>query len=234
VAFDRIGAGKAIVLTLKKLFLAEYQIEFYALSGVIVGGLVAGKLVVVLDHTSLGHRFAADHRPGLAALYKTITYTAVAFVVVTSEKLLHAYREHDGVASAITAIREKRDGSLILAKVLCVGLAFLGYHLFAAADGRPGKGTSGARSGRDGSPGSAQGAAGPRRPRLTVQIVTGWSRPATRTSPWRVKGSSSPSADMPSARTCVTSSSVITIWASISRVSRSSRLVTLTVSPITR
>ncbi len=205
VAFDRIGAGKAIVLTLKKLFLAEYQIEFYALSGVIVAGLVADKLVVILDHTPPGHRFAADHRPGLAAL-----------------------------ASAITAIREKRDGSLILAKVLCVGLAFLGYHLFAAADGRPGKGTSGARSGHDGSPGSAHGAAGPRRPRLTVQTVTGWSRPATRTSPWRVKGSSSPSADMPSARTWVTSSSVITIWASISRVSRSSRLVTLTVSPITR
>jgi len=108
VAFDRIGAGKAIVLTLKKLFLAEYQIEFYALSGVIVAGLVADKLVVILDHTPPGHRFAADHRPGLAALYKTITYTAVAFVVVTSEKLLHAYREHDGLASAIR--RSGRSG----------------------------------------------------------------------------------------------------------------------------
>jgi len=97
--------------------------------------------VVVLDHTPLGHRFAADHRPGLAALYKTIIYTAVAFVVVTSEKLFHAYREHDGLASAITAIWENRDGSLILAKVLCVGLAFLGYHLFVAADSRLGKGT---------------------------------------------------------------------------------------------
>jgi hypothetical protein len=130
-----------IVLTLKKLFLAEYQIEFYALSGVVVSGLVAGKLVVVLDHTPLGHRFAAEHRPGLAALYKTLIYTAVAFVVVTGEKLFHAYREHDGLASAITAIWEKRDGSLILAKVICVGLAFLGYHLFVAADSRLGKGT---------------------------------------------------------------------------------------------
>jgi hypothetical protein len=130
-----------IVLTLKKLFLAEYQIEFYALSGVVVGGLVAGKVVVVLDHTPVGHRFAADHRPGLAALYKTIIYMAVAFVVVAGERLFHAYREHDGLASAITAIWENRDRSLILAKVLCVGLAFLCYHLFVAADSRLGKGT---------------------------------------------------------------------------------------------
>ena len=122
-------------------FLAEYQIEFYALSGVVGGGLVAGKVVVVLDHTPVGHRFAADHRPGLAALYKTIIYMAVAFVVVAGERLFHAYREHDGLASAITAIWENRDWSLILAKVLCVGLAFLGYHLFVAADSRLGKGT---------------------------------------------------------------------------------------------
>jgi hypothetical protein len=130
-----------IVLTLKKLFLAEYQIEFYALSGVIVGGLVAGKVVVVLDHTPVGHRFAADHRPGLAAFYKTLIYTAVAFVVVAGEKLFHAYRENAGLASALTAVWENRDRSLILAKVLCVGLAFLGYHLFVAADSRLGKGT---------------------------------------------------------------------------------------------
>jgi hypothetical protein len=130
-----------VVLTLKKLFLAEHQIEFYALSGVVVGGLVAGKVVVVLDHTPLGHRFAADHRPGLAALYKTIIYTAVAFVVVASEKLFHAYRESDGLASAITTVWENRDRSVIMAKVLCVGLAFLGYHLFVAADSRLGKGT---------------------------------------------------------------------------------------------
>jgi hypothetical protein len=145
-----------IVLTLKKLFLAEYQIEFYALSGIIVAGLVAGKFVVVLDHTPLGHRFAADHRPGLAALYKTFIYTLGAFVVVAGEKLFHAYREHHGLASAMSAVWENRNWSLILAKVLCVGLAFLGYHLFVAADNRLGKGTLWRALWHDGSSGSAR------------------------------------------------------------------------------
>jgi hypothetical protein len=62
--------------------------------------------VVVLDHTPLGHRFAADHRPGLAALYTTIytlgtLVTLGTFVVVAGERLFHAYRLwralwHDG------------------------------------------------------------------------------------------------------------------------------------------
>jgi len=129
------------VLTLKKLFLAEYQIEFYALSAVIVGGLVAGKVVVVLDHTPIGKWFESGHRPGLAALYKTVVYTVVAAFVVAGEKVFHAYRENDTVGAAITAVWENRDRSLILAKVLCVGLAFLGYHLFVTADSRLGKGT---------------------------------------------------------------------------------------------
>jgi hypothetical protein len=107
---------------------------------VIISARVAGKGVVVLDHTSLGTRFDADHRPGLVALYKTLVYTVVAFVIVTGEKVFHAYRESGALGTAVTEIWENRDRSLILAKVLCVGLSFLGYHLFVAADSRLGKG----------------------------------------------------------------------------------------------
>jgi hypothetical protein len=64
----------AVILTLKKLFLAEYQIEFYTLSAVVIGGLVAGKVVVVLDHTPLGTLFDSSERPGLAAVYRTLVY----------------------------------------------------------------------------------------------------------------------------------------------------------------
>jgi len=131
----------AAILTLKKLFLAEYQIEFYALSAVVIGALVAGKIVVVLDHTPLGNRFDASLRPGPAALYKTLVYTAVTFLVLAGEKVFHAYRESGALGRAITEVWEHRDRSLILAKVLCVGLSFLGYHLFVAADRRLGEGT---------------------------------------------------------------------------------------------
>jgi hypothetical protein len=131
----------AVVLTLRSYSSPSTVSKFYALSAVIVSALVAGKVVVVLNHTSLGTRFDADNRPGLAALYKTLVYTVVAIFIVTGEKVFHAYRESDALGIAITEVRENRDGSLIRAKALYVSPAFLGYHLFVAADSRLGKAT---------------------------------------------------------------------------------------------
>jgi len=64
-----------MVLTLKKLILAQYDIEFYALSVLVVSALVAAQVVLILDKTRVGARFGADRRPALAALYKTLFYT---------------------------------------------------------------------------------------------------------------------------------------------------------------
>jgi hypothetical protein len=131
----------AIVLTLKKLFLAQYQIEFYAISVVVVSALIAGKVVVILDKTPVGTRFDTSQSPGLASLYKTLFYTAAAFLVIIGEKVFHAYRESGALGRAVTEVWEHRDRNVIFAKVLCVGLAFAAYHLFAATDRRLGKGT---------------------------------------------------------------------------------------------
>jgi len=48
-----------MVLTLKKLILAQYDIEFYALSVLVVSALVAAQVVLILDKTPVGARFAA-------------------------------------------------------------------------------------------------------------------------------------------------------------------------------
>jgi len=129
-----------IVLTLKKLFPAEYLIEVYAISVVVVSALVAGKVVVILDHTPLGTRFAASQPPALAAIYKTLIYGAATVFLIGGEKIFHAYRESGGFGSAISEVWAHRDRNVIFAKVICVTLAFAGYHLFVAADRRLGKG----------------------------------------------------------------------------------------------
>jgi hypothetical protein len=79
--------GFGIILTLKKLFLAEYQIEVYAISVVVISALVAAKVVLILDHTRLGTRFAAAQPPGLAAIYKTLIYGIAAFFVIGGERI---------------------------------------------------------------------------------------------------------------------------------------------------
>jgi hypothetical protein len=129
------------ILTLKKLLLAAYHIEFYALSTAVVGALIVGKIVVVLDKTRAGTRFDRSYSVGAAALYKTMMYSLCTAFVLGSEKLFHAYRESVTLSEAFMDVWMHQDRHIILAKVLCIGLAFMGYHLYAGIDRRLGEGT---------------------------------------------------------------------------------------------
>ena len=130
-----------LILSLKKLFLAQYHIESYGLSVVVVSALVAAKVVVIMDKTPVGTRFAADQRPVLAALYKTLIYAAVAFLLIFGEQVFHAYRELGALGRALSEIWAHRDRDVMLAKVICVGVTFAAYHLFVETDRRLGEGT---------------------------------------------------------------------------------------------
>lgn len=130
-----------VVLTLKKLLLATYQIEFYAMSAIVIGALVAAKIVVVLDKTRAGTRFDATHPLWLSVLYKTVVYSLATAAVLSFERVFHAYREAGQLGQALTEVWMHRDRNVILAKVICIGLAFAGYHLYAGLDRRLGEGT---------------------------------------------------------------------------------------------
>ena len=130
-----------VVLTLKKLLLAHYQIEFYAMSATVIGALVAAKIVVVLDKTGAGTRFDATHPLWLSVLYKTVIYSLAAAAVLGLERVFHAYREAGQLGQALTDVWMHQDRNVILAKVICIGLAFAGYHFYAGLDRRLGEGT---------------------------------------------------------------------------------------------
>jgi hypothetical protein len=130
-----------IILTLKKLFLADYQIQFYALSVAVVSALIAAKVVVTLDHTRAGTRFDGSHALAVAVAYKTVVYGAVGFGVLLAETLFHAYRAAGGLGPALIDVWAHRDRNVILAKVICVALTFAGYHLYSGIDRRLGEGT---------------------------------------------------------------------------------------------
>jgi len=130
-----------VLLTLKKLFLADYQVEVNAVSAAALSALITAKIVIVLDATHAGSRFDASFPLGLAALYKTLVYILATFVVLFLEKLIEAYWEIGTLGQAVSDVWEHRNRNIMLAKVLCVGLTFLGYHLYAGLDRRLGEGT---------------------------------------------------------------------------------------------
>ena len=130
-----------VILTLKKLMLEGYQIEFYAFSTALVGALIVGKVVVLLGKTRAGTRFDAHHSLGAAALYRTMVYSGCTFLVLFAEKMFHAFRESGMLGAAFIDVWEHKDLSLIVAKVLCIGLAFMGFFLYRGIDRRLGEGT---------------------------------------------------------------------------------------------
>jgi len=129
-----------LILILKKLFLASYEIQYYALSGAVVGALIAAKIVVILDKTRAGTRFERSQPTGIAAGYKPLMYLAVTLVVLMGERVFHAYRETGTLGKALEEAWGQRDRNVMLAKALCVGLTFAAYNLYAGIDRRLGNG----------------------------------------------------------------------------------------------
>ena len=88
-----------VTVGLRKLILAEYEIQFYGLSAAAIGALILAKVVVVLQHTRIGTRFDATHPVGIAAGYKMGLYGIIVALVLIAERMFDAYRE-DGTFTA--------------------------------------------------------------------------------------------------------------------------------------
>lgn len=130
----------SVILTLKKLLLAGYQVEVDTVSTAIISALILAKIVLILDATEVGKRFDARLPLGTAALYKTMTYLLVTFLVLFLEKLFHAYREFDELSQALKAIWLNKDLNLIQVKLIAVGLTLFSYFLYTGVDHQLGKG----------------------------------------------------------------------------------------------
>ncbi len=129
-----------LIIVLKKLLLAHYDISYFGLSAAVIGALIVGKVVVVLDNFRAGTRYESSHSPITSILYKTLVYSAAVLLVLAAEKTFHAYKETHDLAAAIVHVWQGRERSHILATILCIGLAFAGYNLFSAINRRLTKG----------------------------------------------------------------------------------------------
>lgn len=133
-----------LVIALKKLFLAQYDIGFYGLSVAVFGAAVVGKVVVVLDKMRAGTRFERTRAPWVGVVYKTAIYSFVVLLVVAAEKIFHAYRESGALRVAVEEVWHGRDRNNILATVLCIGAAFAAYNVLSAINRRLAGGRLGA------------------------------------------------------------------------------------------
>jgi hypothetical protein len=127
-----------IILTLKKLFLSQYNIGFYDISGVVVGALIMGKVVPLLDHTGLGRTFSKSYLI-LNVLFKTIVYSLIADSLYLLEHVIKARDEHGGFVESLSHAIEHPNTNQILIIILCTFVALFIYNSFSAVNDHLGK-----------------------------------------------------------------------------------------------
>lgn len=117
-------------LSLKWVLLDEYGIQTTVLGTAVVGALVVAKVVVLLDKTSFGERFAST-RLWAHVLWRSLVYTVVVFVVTLGERLFDLYRESHDLATTLAGVWAGEDVDHFVALNLCVATSFLIYNAFS-------------------------------------------------------------------------------------------------------
>jgi hypothetical protein len=112
---------------LKSLILAEYKIAFHGWSAVVVGALVLSKVVLVLEHVSLGAWLCA--RPAwVDVVLRTGMYTLGVAIVLAVEKGFEGRHEYGGFGPALRHLFQQEDVHHVWANTLCLSGALLGYN----------------------------------------------------------------------------------------------------------
>lgn len=128
-----------LLLLLKKLILAEYQIAFNGLYVALVGALVLAKVVLVLEHVSLGTWVKI--RPALIeVVLRTALYTFGVFVVLVLERAFEGRHEYGSFGSSLMALYRHAEDHHVWATTICLSSALLGYNALSVVRRHVGEG----------------------------------------------------------------------------------------------
>lgn len=127
VAALYFGCWIGALLMIKSLVLAEYKIAFSGWTKAIVGALILSKVVLVLEHVSLGKW--EKHQPGWAhVMIRSGLYSFGVLIVLLLERGFEGRHAHGGFSEAIAAGIHGADAAHVWANTVCVGGALLGYN----------------------------------------------------------------------------------------------------------
>lgn len=126
-----------MLIILKELILAEYQIEFNRLSMALVGALVVAKVVLVVKHVSLG-TWIRKQSALFDVVLRTFLYALGILLVLLLEKAFDARHDHGGFIPSLVQVFHHEDIHHVWVNTICVGGALLVFNLFSVVQRRLG------------------------------------------------------------------------------------------------
>ena len=127
VAAVYFGCWITALITLKHLVLAEYKIDTYGYSMALIGTLILAKVVLILEHVSLG-AWVRSRPAWVDVILRTAMYSAGVVVVLVLERGIEGRHEHGGFVGAVKAAFQGEDADHILANAMCISGALLVYN----------------------------------------------------------------------------------------------------------
>jgi hypothetical protein len=128
-----------VLMGIKALVLEDYHIRFTGFSMALVGALILGKVVLILERVPLGS-WLRKHPVLVEVLLRTLLYAIGTLVVLLLERSYESRNEHGGILPALANVFEHRDMPHVWANSICLGCALLFYNLLSAINGRLGEG----------------------------------------------------------------------------------------------
>lgn len=120
----------SLLLVLKDLLLAEYDIAFHGWSVALVGALILSKVVLVLEHVPLGAWVRAQP-VWVDVAVRTLLYSLGVLVVMLLEKGLESRHAHGGFGPAIAAQFQHAEIHHVWANTLCLSGALFSYNMLS-------------------------------------------------------------------------------------------------------
>jgi hypothetical protein len=112
---------------LKRLTLADYDVEFRVLTVAIIGALVVAKVVLLAEHVPLGGW--VERRPAwVHVVVRTALYGLGVLVVMLLEKAFESRHEHGGFLQALAVVFRHRDIPHVWASTIGVTGALLVFN----------------------------------------------------------------------------------------------------------
>jgi hypothetical protein len=132
-AFFAVWFG--MMLFVKRLVLAQYEIEFRGASIALVGALVVAKVVIVMEHVSLG-QWVRQRPVAVDLALRTLIYTFGVLIALLIEKAFEARHEAGGFGRALVSITQHREIHQVWATTICVGGSLLGFNAMSVVHRR--------------------------------------------------------------------------------------------------
>ena len=124
------GVWLSVLIVLKKLVLAEYEIKFHGFAVAVMGTLILAKVVLILEHVPFGV-WVRSWPVMVDVLLRTALYGLGVLVVLILEKAFDARHQAGGFLPALKKIFQHPEMPHVLANSICLSAALLGYNTFS-------------------------------------------------------------------------------------------------------